>query len=153
MKQALSNLSSKLKALHKHLLQVQVCNAEEIDERRYNTYHILQMAIHDARFEWLRKLSSMIAQIDHRIHSEEEIEILDLQSVYDEVFRLFNHEYPEFSTPYQRALNLDPHLYLKQAEVLSALQELQPFIHTMHEMHAVNEKLKFVSERTDEPLG
>ena len=141
-KKMLHQLSATLKSLHKDLLQFQARHAEEFDEQKYSAYHLLHLCLHDDRFLWLRNLSSLITQIDHRVHDEEEVEILDLQSIYDEAWGLLHNSIPDFSQHYNLALSQDPHLYMKQADVLSALQELQPFARSMHEMHVINEENK-----------
>lgn len=143
MKQELLNLSIKLRSLHKDLLLFQTRKVEEVDERRLSAYDILHLSIHDPRYDWLRKLSTLMAQIDHLIHSEEGIEILDSACIYDEATRLFKNEYPEFSEHYSHAMSQDPHLIVKQAEVLAALKEIQPQIRNIHEMHVENERIKF----------
>lgn len=143
MTEILANLSSKLRALHKDLLRIQVYKVEEIDQCRYGAYQVLHLSIHDSHFDWLRILSSLITQIDHRVHNEEAIEILDAHCLFDETTRLFHGEYPQFSKPYKEALDLEPHLYMKQAEVLSALEDLRPYAKNMHEMHSENESHKF----------
>lgn len=141
-KQKLQQLNAALKALHKDLLLIQCRTAEDVDERRYGPYDLLHLCLNDDRFEWLRKLSLLMTQIDHRIHDDEEVEVLDLESIYDEVWRLLHNEYRDFSEHYNLALNRDPHLYMKQGAVLGALEELQPLVKSMHEMHAENESWK-----------
>jgi hypothetical protein len=143
----LKELSSNLKALHKDLLYFQARHVEEADERRLSSpYDLLKLCIHDPRFHWLRQLSSLILQIDHRLHGKEAIEILDLNSIFDETWGLLHHEDENFSRHYDAALQTDPHLYMKQADVLRSLQELQPLIRDMHEMHVENETSKMKNE-------
>lgn len=142
MKTALENLSLKLKNLHQDLMLFQGRKAEATDERRYGPYDLLRLSMSDPRFEWLKKISSLVARIDERMDQQEEIEALDVREFFDKTSRLFDGSDPVFSEPYTEALESNPHTFIKQAEVLTALKALQPHAKDMHEMHVRNEKEK-----------
>lgn len=127
MKKELENLSSKLRDLHKDLILFQARNAEQVDERKYTPYDVLHLSIYDGRFEWLRRLSSLMTYIDEMLNEESEIRVEDVRCIHGEVSGLFQNDDSDFLGHYNLALNQDPHLFVKQGEVLKALSQLQNF--------------------------
>lgn len=142
MKKSLSNLSSKLIKLHRDLLFFQAALAEKEDDRQYSPYDLLTLSIHDARFEWLRRFSELITQID-MITDDKESKPFDLQAIIDQTKNLIDGEASDISANYKLALSGNPELILKQVEAKKALSALEPFIQTLHESHTANEKKKF----------
>lgn len=121
MRNELEVLSAKLRALHQDLLLLQVQNVEQVDERKYTSYDALQLAIYDSRFEWLRRISTLVTHIDVLIYETDDVAFDGLKAIYQEASALFQKSETDFSDHYKIALNLDPHLFVKQGEVLMAL--------------------------------
>lgn len=128
VKNELQHLSAKLKDLHKHLLGFQARIAQEEDARKYGPYDLLQMAIHDLRFAWIRELSELITQIDIDSSDDEEDEPHDLRAMIDRAASLLGDSGSDFSLGYQAALRADPHLTMAEVEVKKALARLRPFL-------------------------
>jgi hypothetical protein len=128
VKSELHHLSAKLKDLHKHLLGFQARIAQEEDARKYGPYDLLQMAVHDIRFAWIRELSELITQIDIYSSDDEAGEPYDLRAVMDQVVSLLADSRSDFSLGYQAALRADPHLTMTEVEVKKALARLRPFL-------------------------
>lgn len=128
VKNELQHLSAKLKDLHKHLLGFQARIAQEEDARKYGPYDLLQMAIHDLRFAWIRELSELITQIDIDSSDDEEDEARDLGAMVDRATSLLGDSGSDFSLGYQAALRADPHLTMTEVEVKKALARLRPFL-------------------------
>lgn len=142
MKKTMANLSSKLIKLHRDLLFFQAELAEKADDRQYTPYDLLSLSIHDVRFEWLRKFSELITQID-MITDDKENKPFDLQSIINETKNLVEGQASDISTNYNLALKGNPEIILKQLEAKKALAELEPFVQTLHEAHTENEKKKY----------
>lgn len=64
MKLLLAHLATTLLKLHRELLQYQAQLASKEDGRQYTPYDLLKLSISDLRFDWLRKYSDLIIQID-----------------------------------------------------------------------------------------
>ena len=64
MKLLLAHLATTLLKLHRELLQYQAQLAAKEDQREYTSYDVLKLSIGDPRFDWLRKYSDLIIQID-----------------------------------------------------------------------------------------
>ena len=142
MKSALSNLSSKLIKLHRDLLFFQAALAEKEDDRQYTPYELLGLSLNDARFEWLRKFSELITQID-TITDDKENRPFDLQAIIDQTKKLIEGNAEDISNNYKLALSGNPELIVKQLDAKKALAALEPFLQTLHESHTANEKKKF----------
>lgn len=123
MKKELSNLSSKLLKLHRDLLFYQAGIAERMDEKKYTPYELLTLSIHDSRFEWLRKFSELITQIDI-ITDDKENKVYNLQPLIQEAKSLVNGDAADISTNYKLAILENPEIALKQMEVKKALAAL-----------------------------
>ncbi|MBC7753306.1 MAG: hypothetical protein H7Z71_03645 [Moraxellaceae bacterium] len=64
MKLLLAHLATTLLKFHRELLQYQAQLASKEDHREYTSYDLLKLSISDPRFDWLRKYSDLIIQID-----------------------------------------------------------------------------------------
>lgn len=126
MKKELNCLSAKLKDLHGELLQFQTALVEQQDGQRYGPYERLQLAIHDNRFDWIRRLSELITRIDTYTIDRRGRETLDVAAVANEITGLLYGQFPDFARPYEFALNADPRLTITQVEVKNALRAIMP---------------------------
>lgn len=142
MKKTLSNVSSKLMKLHRDLLFFQAGLAEKEDERQYSPYDLLSLSIHDPRFEWLRKFSELITQID-MITDDKENKPFDLQAIIDETKKTIDADAADASPNYKIALMGNTETIGKYFEVKKALALLEPFQQNLHEAHTDNEKKKY----------
>lgn len=128
MKHELEALSEKLKDLHRELLAFQTRIVQEDDARKYGPYDVLQMAIHDLRFAWIRELSELITQIDSDADDDEAAELYHVEAVVDQMALLLGGSGSDFSLGYQAALRADPHLTLTEVEVKQAVARLRPYL-------------------------
>lgn len=142
MKKTMSNLSSKLIKLHRDLLFFQASLVEKADERQYTPYDLLALSLNDSRFEWLRKFSELIIQID-TITDDKDNAPFDLQLIINETKKLVEDGCKDPTSNYYLALQGNPEIISKQLDVQKAIADLEPFAKTLHEAHTENEKKKY----------
>ena len=120
----LNLLHKELIALHKGLLLYQTKRCEDQDGRKYNPYELLNMTFNDARFQWFRKLSQLIARIDEMTDSRNK-KPGDPVEILDEVTVLLNGESEEFVGHYTLALVADPSLTINEVDVRKAISRIR----------------------------
>jgi len=116
-------LSSRLLRLHGVLL--------DRERRAYEERHgsiasreLLHLLLHDARFSWLRSLSSMIAKIDEVVDADEPLPPQSLQSAFREAHRLLKSGTGgDFQDKYHLALQDSPDVIMAHAAVSRVLSD------------------------------
>jgi hypothetical protein len=116
-------LSSRLLRLHGVLL--------DRERRAYEERHgsiasreLLHLLLHDARFSWLRSLSSMIAKIDEVVDADEPLPPESLQSAFREAHRLLKSGTGgDFQDKYHLALQDSPDVIMAHAAVSRVLSD------------------------------
>ena len=116
-------LSSRLLRLHGVLL--------DRERRAYEERHgsiasreLLHLLLHDARFAWLRSLSSMIAKIDEVVDADEPLPPQSLQSAFREAHRLLKSGTGgDFQDKYHLALQDSPDVIMAHAAVSRVLSD------------------------------
>jgi hypothetical protein len=116
-------LSSRLLRLHGVLL--------DRERRAYEDRHgsiasreLLHLLLHDARFSWLRSLSSMIAKIDEVVDADEPLPPESLQSAFREAHRLLKSGTGgDFQDKYHLALQDSPDVIMAHAAVSRVLSD------------------------------
>jgi hypothetical protein len=110
----LHELSNSLLVVHKALIDFQKGIQENLDERKLSAHELLQNCINHPDYEWLRKISTLIALIDEK--SDEPVETLEAfeKEAKQELQDIFIDEskHASFKTRLELALNKNPHLYL-----------------------------------------
>jgi hypothetical protein len=116
-------LSSRLLRLHGVLL--------DRERRAYEERHgsiasreLLHLLLHDARFSWLRSLSSMIAKIDEVVDADEPLPPQSVQSAFREAYRLLKSGAGgDFQEKYHLALQDSPDVIMAHAAVSRVLSD------------------------------
>ncbi|MFZ3230654.1 MAG: hypothetical protein WA160_10655 [Pseudobdellovibrio sp.] len=141
MKSKLSEISSNLIKLHRDLIFYQASLVEKEDQRQYSPYELLPLVIHDPRFEWLRRFSELITQID-MITDDKENKPFDLQAIIDEINKIIDADSAKASPNYKLALLGSTETIGKYFEVKKSLTSLEAMQPSFHEAHTDNEKKK-----------
>lgn len=141
MKSELAALSSALLKFHKELLFFQVSLAEKSDQRKFTPYELLGLSLNDSRFQWLRKFSELITQID-TITDDKENKPFDGRAIFDEATKLISGENSGIAKEYNLAIKTEPTLITKLLEVKRTLAEIEPLVKSLHEAHVENQKKK-----------
>lgn len=123
----ISNLSHLLSKVHRSLLDFQKKVQEGLEERRLSAQDTLLLAINHPDFQWLRKISEIISQMDEvagdkkNPASEESLKMFSTQ--LREIF-IDGSQHTNFKNRLEIALARDPKLCLEIAELRSALGKL-----------------------------
>jgi hypothetical protein len=123
----ISNLSRLLTKVHRSLLDFQKKIHEGLEERRLSAQDTLHLAIHHPDFEWLRKISVLISQMDEVVDDKKNPATEDSLKKFSKQLReLFvdDSQHNNFRTRLDIALAKDPTLCLEIAELRSALGRL-----------------------------
>lgn len=70
-KDQINDIFRLLLRVHKSLLDFQKLVIEALEQKRYSPYDTLQLAINHPDFEWLRKISKIMAEMDERTSDKE----------------------------------------------------------------------------------
>ncbi len=121
MKNLLSQLSLALLKFHRELLLFQTGLVEKSDNRKYTPYELLHLSLNDPRFNWLRKFSEIIIQIDI-ITDDKENKPFDAHAILREVKNLVSGESNE---EFSFAMKADTSLMLSFGAVRGAINALE----------------------------
>ena len=116
---AVRELAHALRALHRQALTVTQQSFEKLHGRVRGPGELLQLAVHDPLFAWLRPLSQEIVALDERADSDE-IGTQDLDAARASVVELFDSN-AEFRGTYLVYLQEEPDLVLAHAAVRKVL--------------------------------
>lgn len=114
-KDKLEELNHVLTDVHRDLLHFQKTIEENKIEHKISSYEMLHMTINHPDFEWLRKISVIIAGIDEVLDDKNQSEITDFYlNVRKELYEIFNDPdlHPDFKLRIDIAL-MDPQLCLR----------------------------------------
>jgi histidinol-phosphate/aromatic aminotransferase/cobyric acid decarboxylase-like protein len=122
MKARLAAVRLGLLQLHKALLDGERDRYEQI-HGKVTAGKMLQLALQDARFAWLRSLSELIVRIDERL--EEEASDSDLENLLATARSLLTTagQPTSFAVEYDAALQRDPHIVVLHGRVMQSLSE------------------------------
>lgn len=111
----IKQLSEALLKVHKSLLEYQKHIQEDLDQRRLSAHDLLQSCINHPDYEWLRKISTLIAMVDEIDDGPEETKEILLKEVREELFDIFIDEtkYLSMKERIELAMSKDPHLCLE----------------------------------------
>ena len=112
---AVRELAHALRALHRQALTVTQQSFEKLHGRVRGPGELLQLAVHDPLFAWLRPLSQEIVALDELADSDE-IGTQDLDAARASVVELFDSN-AEFRGTYLVYLQEEPDLVLAHATV------------------------------------
>jgi hypothetical protein len=118
----LRELSRRLLRLHKSLLD-QERRAWEGDYGPVAAGHLLRLLLHDARFAWLRPLSSLIAEIDEAVEAPGGLSGPDADALAERARALFRPPVgdSEFTLQYHERLQRSPEVVMEHAGVMRML--------------------------------
>lgn len=108
-------LAHALRALHRHALTVTQQSFEKLHGRVRGPGELLQLAVHDPLFAWLRPLSQEIVALDELAEADE-VGAQDLDAARASVVELFDSN-AEFRGTYLVYLQEEPDLVLAHAAV------------------------------------
>jgi histidinol-phosphate/aromatic aminotransferase/cobyric acid decarboxylase-like protein len=122
MKARLAAVRLGLLQLHKALLDAERDRYEQI-HGKVTAGKMLQLALQDARFAWLRSLSELIVRIDERL--EEEASDSDLENLLATARSLLTTagQPTSFAVEYDAALQRDPQIVVLHGRVMQSLSE------------------------------
>lgn len=122
----LRDLSTRLLRLHGVLLD----RERRAYEDRYGSVpsrELFQLVLYDARFSWLRSLSTLVANLDAIVDADEPIAPEHVRSVFRETFLLLKSgEGGEFQAKYILALQDSPDVIMAHAAVSRVLSDAGP---------------------------
>ena len=123
-RQHLREVRNRLLDLHKLLLDDERAVYEQLYGRISNQA-MLQLLISDQRFAWLRRLSTLVVEIDELLASKTTVTMEDGQNLTDLTSRLlrFDDDDEVFGQKYHAALQRQPQTALLHDELVKLLQE------------------------------
>jgi len=111
--------------LHKTLLDAQRIRYEREHGRVESTGELLDLALREPSFEWLRVLSALIARVDELGESEDKNAAAEMRSVIDRLRTLVRFEgNPGFTVPYREIVDAVPDAlvaHVRLSRLLAAL--------------------------------
>lgn len=123
----LSQLRTRLLALHKSLLD-DARVAYEMDRGSVSSKgHLLQLVINDPFFAWLHQISEMVVRIDEATASEATASEADARGIFDQVDKLLlpSESGDVFARKYYEALQRQPAVVLAHGAVKKVLKQPQ----------------------------
>jgi hypothetical protein len=123
MKARLAATRLGLLQLHKALLDAEREKYEQV-HGKVTAGKMLQLALQDAQFAWLRSLSELIVRIDERLEVEETSDS-DLENLLATARSLLttSAQPTSFAVEYDAALQRDPHIVVLHGRVMQTLRE------------------------------
>ena len=110
-------------------MDYQLKRAQEQDGRKYDPYEALNKAIKDERFQWLRGLSSIIAEIDELLSVRNRDKPLDAAPTLAKLVNLLDGENKEFVGYYSLALAADPRIAISEVDVRKSIARAKKISH------------------------
>jgi hypothetical protein len=116
-------LRRELLGLHKVLLEAEQRAYERSHGRIESASELLQIALYDPRFAWLRVFSELIVRIDGLLESEEPITAADADPLFREARTVItpSETGTRSERKYHAALQRDPAVVMAHAAVVKAL--------------------------------
>ncbi len=123
-RQHLREVRNRLLDLHKLLLDDERAVYEQLHGRISNNI-MLQLLIGDERFAWLRRLSTLVVEIDELLASKTPVMMEAAENLTSATRRLltFDDGDESFGQKYHAALQRQPQTALLHEEVVNLLQE------------------------------
>lgn len=128
LRQALNHLISNLLTLHKGLLDYQVKHAQEQDGKKYNPYEMLDKAMKDPRFQWLRGLSTIISQMEEQLSIRNRNKPLEPTPSLSSLVDLLDGKNKEFVGHFSLALVADPRLAISEVDVRKSISQVRAML-------------------------
>lgn len=121
--QKLTQLRQPLLHVHKTLLDREREAYERAHGRIENSYHVLQLVMHDPWFAWLHSLSELVVKIDEILDSKEPVKEGDAAATIDQARVLLtpSETGSGFQKKYFSSLQESPDVVLAHAEVVKQL--------------------------------
>jgi hypothetical protein len=119
----LGELRRALLALHKTLLEAEQRAYERSHGRIESSSELLQIALTDPRFAWLRAFSELIVRIDALLESDEPVKASEVAAVFGEARAMVTASENGSRTErkYHAALQRDPAVVMAHAGVVKTL--------------------------------
>jgi len=124
-RQNLKDASRSLLRLHKTLLEAAKVEYEALNGAITSPNHYLQLVLNDAHFEWLRKISSMIALIDEGASVRRPATETEAGALLNETKTLLNFQESDedFNDKFQAVLQANPDAVIGYNDALAALKQ------------------------------
>jgi len=121
-RERLRDLSAGLVRLHALLLDRER-RAYEARHGPVGSWELLQLLLHDEQFAWLRSLSTLMAQIDALVDTDEPVAAADAQGLMREAYRLLSSgDRGAFQDKYRAALQDSPDVVMTHAGISGKLR-------------------------------
>lgn len=119
----LTDLRNSLLRLHKVLLDSERASYEDVYGRIASNGQFLQLLMQDEWFDWLRRVSGLLVEIDERLDAEEPVTAIDARRLMVQTRGLLraSEEGTHFEKRYDEALQRDPAVVLAHGEVARLL--------------------------------
>ncbi|MBY0555454.1 hypothetical protein K2P97_13055 [bacterium] len=116
----INNLFRILLRVHKSLLDFQKLATETFEQRKFSSYDILQLAFNHPEFEWLRKISVIMSEMDEATSDKKnlptEAQLKDFARRLNEIFSENSQDF-DFKRRLDVALARDTRLFSEVAEL------------------------------------
>lgn len=120
----INELFRHLLRVHKSLIDFQKLVLEAFEQKKFTSYDILQFAFNHPEFEWLRKISTIMADMDESTSDKEnppdELRLKEFAQRLNDIFSEYSLE-TDFKHRLNIALDRDPKLASEVAELRSLL--------------------------------
>lgn len=120
----INNLFKLLMRVHKSLIDFQKMVVEAFEQKKYSPYEVLQLAFNHPDFAWLRKISTIMADMDEATSDKKnlptEAQLKDFSRRLNEIFSEQTED-ADFKHRLDIALRRDPKLSSEVDELRSAL--------------------------------
>lgn len=123
----INDLFRKLLRLHKSLIDFQKLVLEAFDQKKYTPYDMLQFAFNHPEFEWLRKISMIMADMDEstsdKKHPPDEARLKEFATRLNAILSESTQD-ADFKNRLSKALSRDPKLANDVSELRAELINL-----------------------------
>lgn len=125
LRKEFNQLISNLITLHKGLLDYQIKQSQEQDGKKYNPYEMLDKAMKDPRFQWLRGLSLLISQMEEQMSLRNQTKPLDPLPSLQALVDLLDGNNKDFVGHYSLALVAEPQLAISEVDVRKSIARVR----------------------------
>ncbi|MGZ3727474.1 MAG: hypothetical protein ACXWQQ_16895 [Pseudobdellovibrio sp.] len=123
----INDLFRRLLKVHKSLIDFQKLVIETMEQKKYTPYEVLGLALNHPDFEWLRKISMVMAEMDERTSDKknppDEQALKDFARVLSEILSESSSD-ANFKNRLKIALDRDSKLAAEVAELRAALNNV-----------------------------
>ena len=130
LKKSFDELSRAIQRLHRALLMAESRRLTAETGREFTPYELLNASLNDPSLAWLRRLSTLIVDIDTLVDDAPNLGATEATAVSAKVSGLLdqptNESPAEFWDKYTAGINADPDLVLQHARIKDMVGALRP---------------------------